>query len=535
MSKARPKASDTDQHARKIASAIAKGLPPPLTPGFDRYLEQSPTEIFAAFEGAARHMPPAGNDEALAFGYLFLLQAVLERVRYRIDSGSAAAADMIAAFQADVAARADAGEIDGPLFAYVGGALHQAKIPASPELVAATAKPDGTNAEDLPEDVGVALSALLGAFGSDPFELVNALAQFGHAMPEEGRCALACSLALGDDSDGRAAAIMFLLDSSAAVRRAAAGALADVAARLSPVDVRRLIAIRNWRAESERPELDTIIRKARTAGIACARWEAGSVETILATAIDGAGTQALLLISPASRKKKRISSILTKDGITDAWNGEPETARQIEAAMAAAGMDLPTLSVSRPYLDRVLSHALALTTGRGEVPPLELLKVAEMIGGADWQPAQMDFREALSGLMAELPAAMRDAASVAAVLRDSDKRVGFDTLRHGWFEDDPQVAKVVGSGYGRGRAKLATYLLQSLIARRRDKWADRFLRTALWMREAPAEAAAELGWGELTLIAEAIANGRDLTEIGLMHDIAKRTIAVLSGEVRAGT
>jgi len=77
--------------------------------------------------------------------------------------------------------------------------------------------------------------------------------------------------------------------------------------------------------------------------------------------------------------------------------------------------------------------------------------------------------------------------------------------------------------------------LQSLIARRRDKWADRFLRTALWMREAPAEAAAELGWRELTLIAEAISNGRDLTEIGLMHDIAKRTIAVLSGEVRAGT
>jgi hypothetical protein len=144
----------------------------------------------------------------------------------------------------------------------------------------------------------------------------------------------------------------------------------------------------------------------------------------------------------------------------------------------------------------------------------------------------MDFRDALSGLIAELAAAMRDPGSVTAVLRDSGKLIGLDARQDGWFEDDPQIAQMVGRAYGRGRAKLATYLLQSVIARRRDKWADRFLRTALWMREAPAEAAAKLSWRELTLVAEAVANGRDLTEIGLMLDIAKRTIAVLASEDR---
>jgi hypothetical protein len=54
--------------------------------------------------------------------------------------------------------------------------------------------------------------------------------------------------------------------------------------------VRRLIAIRNWRPESERNEVDAIIRKARESGIACAQWEAGSIETLLATSIDGAAT-----------------------------------------------------------------------------------------------------------------------------------------------------------------------------------------------------------------------------------------------------
>jgi hypothetical protein len=74
----------------------------------------------------------------------------------------------------------------------------------------------------------------------------------------------------------------------------------------------------------ERPEVDAIVRKARAAGIDCAQWQAGCAETIFATAVDGAATQGFLLVSPAGRKK-RISSILTKGGIADAWSGDPES------------------------------------------------------------------------------------------------------------------------------------------------------------------------------------------------------------------
>ena len=93
MSRAQPKPSPTDQHARSIAAAIAKGRPPALTPELDHYLGSSPREIFVAFEGVARHMPPpGGNDETLALGYLFLLQQLLEHLRYRTDRGYADAA-----------------------------------------------------------------------------------------------------------------------------------------------------------------------------------------------------------------------------------------------------------------------------------------------------------------------------------------------------------------------------------------------------------------------------------------------------------
>ena len=133
---------------------------------------------------------------------------------------------------------------------------------------------------------------------------VGSLIESSHAMPAETRGTLAGALALADIPEARAAAVLFLLDPDLSVRRAVAAALAQVATSLTPIEVRRLIAMRNWRPENERAEVDAVIRKARGAGIDCAQWEAGSIETILATSIDGAATQGFLLVIAGGRKKQ---------------------------------------------------------------------------------------------------------------------------------------------------------------------------------------------------------------------------------------
>jgi hypothetical protein len=531
MSRAQPKSSPTDQHARRIASAIAKGRRPALTPNLDLYLESCPHEIFAALEGVARHMPPAGKDEALALGYLFLLQGLLEHLRYRTDRGYADAARLIADFQAEVAAQVGAGHIDGHVLAHLAGALHQSKIPASPELTAASAgqRVDDDEGGPFPGDIRAALEGFLKVCDGDPFVLVGSLVEFGHAVPTEARAALAAGLAHGGPIEARGAAVLFLLDPDPVVRRAVAGALAGVASTLSPTEVRRLIAVRNWRPIDERTEVDAIIRKARAAGVDCAQWEAGSAETILATAVDGSVAQGFLLVSPAGRKK-RISSILTKGGIADAWSGEPEPRRRVEATLADSSMNAPMLRVSRSYLDSILAHHLALSVEKGELPPLGLLQVAETIGGADWQPALMNFSDTLAQLIAELPEAMRGGTAFETVLRKSGELADLEAVAQSWFEDGPDIAQAISGARGRNRAKLATYLLQIVIARHRDKWAALFLRTALWMREAPSEF--DLCWRELVIVAKALADGRDMSEIGLMREIAQRTVAVLTDDAR---
>ncbi len=526
MGRIRSNASPTDLHARRIATAIAKSRPPAFSPDLQLYLESFPGEIFAALKGAARHMPPTGKDEALALGYLFLLQGLLEHLRYRADSGYADATGLIAEFQAAVVAQAEAGHIDGLMLAFVAGALQQSKMPTSLELAAVLAKQNVDDGEggQFPADVGAAVVGMLDACGGDPFVIVGSLAEVGHAMSGEARVTLAATLAASRLPSALGATVLFLLDPDPAVRRAAGGVLAEVASSLSSTDVRRLIAMRNWRPEDERAGIDAVVRKARAAGIDCAPWEVGAVETILASAIDGTAAQGFMLLSPAGRKK-RMSSILIKGGIADAWSAEPETRRRIEVSLADASLTAPMLAVSRSYLDRVVAHHLALGVEKGQAPRLGLLQVAETIGGADWQPARTDFGETLSGLIAEIPGTMRESASVKTALRKSDELADIEVVAQSWFEDDPEIAQIAAGGRGAGRARLATYLLQTAFARRRDKWADLFLRTASWLREASPEG--DLCWRELVIVAKAVVDGRDLSEIGLMRDIALRTIAAL--------
>ena len=187
MSRAQPRSSPTDEYARRIARAIAKGRPPPFTADLDRYCESSPREIFTTFAGAARHMPPAGNDEVLATGYLFLLQQQLEHLRYRTDRGYADAPKLIAEFQADVVARVEAGQVDGGMLVLLGGVLHQSKIPASTELAAASAQHvvDRNEDELVPTDVRAALAGILDACGGDPFTAVGSLIESGHAIRQK--------------------------------------------------------------------------------------------------------------------------------------------------------------------------------------------------------------------------------------------------------------------------------------------------------------------------------------------------------------
>jgi hypothetical protein len=104
-------------------------------------------------------------------------------------------------------------------------------------------------------------------------------------------------------------------------------------------------------------------------------------------------------------------------------------------ARSAGGRARGHNSSGRSYLDSALAHHLALSVEKGEPPPLGLLQVAETIGGADWQPALMNFSDMLAQLIAELPEAMRGGTAVETVLRKSGDLA--EAVAQSWFEDGP--------------------------------------------------------------------------------------------------
>jgi hypothetical protein len=86
----------------------------------------------------------------------------------------------------------------------------------------------------------------------------------------------------------------------------------------------------------------------------------GSVEAIVATALDGADARFPAGIAGGTEKADLVAP--GQGGIADAWSGERGSRRRIEASLAGAGMDALRL----PYPGRISTarwhHHLALST-----------------------------------------------------------------------------------------------------------------------------------------------------------------------------
>lgn len=522
--------SEPDRLARQAAAAIVNGESPKRSDELEDYFNRSPQDVFVALDGAVANMPPSGKQRPLAYGYLFLLEGLLLHLRYRIDRGYVDAINLVGEFQSALAARVRDGSISAPMLGLIVGVLQQAGIAAASELVEASALLAEQRTGPVVEaDLSAAMAELVEACGGDAFALVATAAQACHAMPEAARGAMVTGLASADHPVARSAAVLFLLDPSVETRMAAVAGLAQVCGTLSPVDVRRLVTIREWWPERERAAVEALVRRALEAGIHAADWPAGNVEEVLASSVDGATSQGLVALSSSGPKKKRISSILLKNGVADAFVGDEMSLRRAASTLSRAATEGGMAPVSQSYVDRAVCHHLALLTAQGMVPPLGLLEVAETMGTADWRPVKLEFDAELSSLLASVPKAMLTPSSVRATLRGSALLAEFIPAADSWFEDDAEISRIFATSRGAGRDKRIEYLLQTGFQQRRTKWADLFLHTALWQREVDKE---NPYWRDLAIVAKAVANGRNLLEIGLMCWIAMRTVDYLEATLR---
>ncbi len=473
--------------------------------------------------------PLSHQTEELAWQALLEMQ--LENIRFKSERNHGWAIAMIERYQDELQAMARRRDIDIKQWQSLVIALDRAKITIRPEVrVASLDLAKDLNTICPPEsDFKHVMEGIAEAGGGDPFQIARHLFESMVMMPTDF-----ASVAVIMISDATLPALrdvlpLTLLAPENMSRRAGAAMLEQMAAekRLTSTGLRRLIALRSWLPEAERPAVDQAIRKARLAGVDCAPWPAGQVRSLKATVVDGSGCLSLIGLAKDARRTM-FTGILLKQGFgVRGAMLERNTARsEAETMLNAVASQVLSLAVDRSYLDRMVQHALWTGASLSRVPPLELLEVAESLGAAEWRAQRLDYEAELEQMLSGLPSGQGTAAAQLEAVRRSAEWVAMPELAGSWFEDD-ESAREICAAYSRTSKKLITALLEEVLEPRRDVWIERLVWMAMWSK-AGKPGPGLPRWSDFALVARALIDGAPLAKVPLMTGIAKRT-AVIGG------
>lgn len=378
--------------------------------------------------------------------------------------------------------------------------------------------PDRTEADALLDDL---FQNLIEQTEGDALALHAALTETFPAMPPEMRWhVIRVSTERAEPIHARLTCF-WLLDRDAAIRIAAARALADRAASgaLTAELAGRIVVLRNWMPPDEaRGQVDKAVklsmRSGLTAGVTPAPWITHSVT---ATLPDGGGAQSIA-ISLQSGGRRMVAILLLKQGhgVKDAYTIACNSASEQKALIQRVKDEAGAVSVPASWMERTLSVALADGLAAGLPPAPGLVEIAELCG-LDRLRAEAVTTEAL---IDALPAAERlRSLSVQArgkLIKASEGWWDRHEIVQSWFEEiDPAHEVLEGTRSPRS----VEAALWRWLDTRRDYWARVVARAAdvlatAWDQDADS----------FTATAMALVEGRDLKKIPVMHDVHEQTI-----------
>jgi hypothetical protein len=534
-----------EQMARDLSRVVEDDEPPEL-PETDRdWLEATPQSLLPILGVTVDAISTKARDQNLVAACLTMLQHQLELIRYRSDRGHKWAIRLLDQYQLAVMDLAEAKELDHQdLFSLVA-ALGHAKVKVKPDLSEALMSAGPAMPDSMPPDQALdqAVRPLIDELAhnvTSPFEVMEAMGETAAVTPPALRCFMAHELALSPHVVMRDTVPLMLLDTDAEVRQAAALALDQIAATgtLSPVSLRRAIALRNWIPEADRALLDQAIRKARVKGVQPEQWEAAPDLAQRASPIDGSGAQSIMFASRSGRTGLFAGLLLKQQaGVCDAWCNRAASRREIASMVAEVQKKVVAPEVERSFIDLAVQHAIAVGVATDSLPDAAFLEIAEAVGGADWKDRRFDAGTETERLFGELPAEQRNAGAITGSLRRTMGWMRDDGLWDSWFEDDAEVRDMLQAARQLDVNAASRSLLDGVMDQRRGVWAERFLLTALWARAVKPGQPPPLGagaravtWRDMVVLAHEVLSARPLHDIPVMAEIAERTvIAARSG------
>lgn len=461
---------------------------------------------------------------------LRLLECLLDEARRAGEDARGTGRDLIDSARAGLESLDAEAVSDGGIVA-LGRAWYRAglTVPAAIQSwqlarLASEQLAEGDDPGALAERLADSIEDLFDSVDGHLFSVYQALGDSLATLPDDVAEALVHEVVRWEGTHWQALAQYWLLDPRAAIGRAAAGALADLAGagRLAHETASRLAWVRGLLPEGERLEgLDRALAEHRRRQRG---WPeplaAGGFDEARASVPDGAGAQYIALRTPGDHGTTwSMVLIKTGHGIRDAYvlHGlDADAQEQVWASLEGAA---DIRRIDREGVMALLAVALGESLANAAVPPPGLIEVAEVAGLTVLRPQQGGGRHWLdvidpAGRLADLSPQERG----RLINRGSDYHERLSVLAS-WFEDTEEATTLLEREPSPDKRERA---LRRYLEGRRDWWAELCLRSALVV---PADEAGELR-DSLAVTGLALLEGRELRRIPLMTGIVETTLAV---------
>lgn len=297
---------------------------------------------------------------------------------------------------------------------------------------------------------------------------------------------------------------------------------------LSSISLSRLQVIKNWYPSSYHAQFNRWIKIQRKKGVVFSNEINNPTFRIQASEVDGSGAQGVFIHFKKMRKNRLCGLLLKQDvGIKDAWITPFISTKDISRYYDEAFGDTVMLrQVDTTYLTLIISHCLALTIERGNIPDLHFLEIQEELG-LHWLPQRLDVNYLMEQLAVQISPFTPE--SMQAALMRSKSWPKKKRFTESWYIENSEVDKLVNrsSSYVDGVkvcrvGDAINAVFSEEMELHRDHWFFHFLWIALWIKSCARKN--EKTWQDSFFIAHAIQTGLPLKAIPIMHEICNQSV-----------
>ncbi len=248
----------------------------------------------------------------------------------------------------------------------------------------------------------------------------------------------------------------------------------------------------------------------------------------MSTEVDGSGSQGLFIHLDKKGHSRLCGFLLKQDfGIKDAWVTPFITPSEVKRYYHDAFDDTVMLRlIDESYLSRIISHFLAVSVERGEVPGLHFLEIQEA-AGLQFLPERLDVEESIQQLAVQIHPFTPERYRLS--LERSKTWTKNKQFTESWYIENTSIDKIVNrsSSFLHG-VKVCRFeeamasVFEHELEPNRDRWLFHFLWVALWLKAKARKN--EQTWQDSFFLAYAIQSGIPLHNIPIMQEICHQIV-----------